>query len=213
MLTLNPNHNWYQWCRPGHSHQATSFPALPGGPMYRSPEEVAGSKFRHHRQNDPRSHQLKCENSLWKYPPIGQWIPERSGEVWTSCKWHVQRGGERCPQFFTEEQGHAICSRGFPSFGKPEQWKETNRHILPDIPGNFTSTEGQTRIWEVRCWPLHPIPTPVFQMSKVWPQLQDMPGHCRCLPFVLRYRSQTRQLSKQGVLEMYKLQRSTFCYQ
>ena len=206
--------------------------------MYRSPDEVAGSKL---GQNHPRSHQRKCDHPVDGPSPTGRGLPwglcpqpaesdpgrrtpresippsvnefqKGGGEVWTSCKWHVQRGCQRCPQFFTKEQGYAICSRGFPSFGKPKQWKETNRHILPDIPGNFTPT-GQTRIWEVRCWPLHPIPTPVFQVPNVWTQFQDLPGHRRCLPIVLRYRSPTRQLSKQGVLEMSKLQWSTFCYQ
>ena len=77
------------------------------------------------------------------------------------------------------------------------EWKEKNNwHILPDIPGDFTTTDGQARIWEVRCWALHPIPTLAFQVPNVWPQLQDLTGDSRCLGIGLRYRSQRRQLSK-----------------
>ena len=158
------------------------------------------------------SHEAYAHNLL-KVTQIGELPVKVSPHRSMNSRKVVVKFGRAANGMSNEEQGHAICSRGSPSFSKPEQWKKTNRHILPDIPGNFTPTEGQTRIWEVQCWPLHPIPTPVFQVSKEWPQFQDLPGHCRCLPIVLRYRSQTRQLSKQGVLEMFKLQWSTFCYQ
>ena len=50
-------------------------------------------------------------------PPVSE-HEKGSGKIRQSSYWHVQWGGPRCPQFLSQEQRHALCSRSLPSIGQ-----------------------------------------------------------------------------------------------
>ena len=95
-----------------------------------------------------------------------------------------------------------------------QEWQEdTDWNLLPHLWYSNPAWAHLPWFWKIRCGTIHPPPQALLQVPAFWPRSTHLQGHWRCLPTVLRHRTQARSLPKQRVSNMPKVQRYAFCCQ